>query len=316
MFDVHTTTGLYTGLAVGTSTLLLAIPGLIAPRLLTAHLSRTLLAVAALLALVGAAAALLALPPYVWLTATVLAVQLLGLIFLRTAALGWLLNRLARLLSLPRVQSLILLVGGLGLLGWQVVAINRTLQHELNDTDRHMEALLGMPNLAQDREHVLLTDAGTELPLWNATDISNEESDAELAMEYLRYRQFEARVIQTGKADSSYNCHGWVFTGGRAWVKGNSVDRILQDNGYREVSQPAPGDIAVYRSEHRDVMHTSLVRGVSEDGTLLLESKWGKLGRYVHTADCHAYSMFNCTFYTCERPNHQMRLRDTELSAE
>ena len=43
-------------------------------------------------------------------------------------------------------------------------------------------------------------------------------------------------VTRVAPVDPACNCHGWVFTGGRFWVSGEDVPRILEDNGYRRVS--------------------------------------------------------------------------------
>src|SRR5205807_1160464 len=79
--------------------------------------------------------------------------------------------------------------------------------------------------------------------------------------------------------DATSNCHGWVFTGGRYWVKGGAVEDILRDNGYRTVEDPRPGDLVVYRDDQGAVSHTGVVSSVGADGLVLVESKWSWLGR-------------------------------------
>ena len=122
-----------------------------------------------------------------------------------------------------------------------------------------------------------------------------------------RKQRLEVKLIQTDGPDVSYNCHGWVFTGGKGWVRGSNVARIIRDNGYQEVTSPAPGDIAVYRDHAGEVTHTAVVRGQMQDGTLLLESKWGKLGRYIHTEKGQPYAVHACTFYSTERGGHVLQ---------
>src|SRR5258708_6863274 len=54
-------------------------------------------------------------------------------------------------------------------------------------------------------------------------------------------------VIRRGPADERTNCFGFVFVHGRYWVPDTAIDPILTDNGYHPVSDPHPGDVAVYR---------------------------------------------------------------------
>ena len=51
-------------------------------------------------------------------------------------------------------------------------------------------------------------------------------------MGYLTRRRLETALIRTDEADVRYNCHGFVFTGGRYWIRGGYVEHILKDNGY------------------------------------------------------------------------------------
>src|SRR5207245_249118 len=95
------------------------------------------------------------------------------------------------------------------------------------------------------------------------------------------------------------NCHGWVFTGGRFIVPGSQVDLVLKENGYQEVHEPHPGDVAVYR-QGSAVLHTALVRYVTEGQPVLVEGKWGSLGVFLHPADKSPYGP-DYTFYRSAR---------------
>lgn len=210
--------------------------------------------------------------------------------------------RLLAGLMRPAFQGGLLLMASGGLLCWQVVQCDRDQERELRQTDAMLAAFADPVDLVPIGGLLARTDGGTQVPLFSAEPTSvcpDEEQE-------LRSIGMTARVIRTGKADLGYNCHGWVFTGGRSWVRGREVDQILKENRYEEVSSPQPGMLAVFRGQS-GVLHTALVHAVTDDGRVLLESKWGRLGRYIHTASEHAYCHGSCTYYTSDRPGHLLR---------
>jgi hypothetical protein len=113
-------------------------------------------------------------------------------------------------------------------------------------------------------------------------------------------------LLNTGPADPSCNCHGWVFTGGRYSIDGHEAQHILEANHYREVREPQVDDLAIYRDERGQILHTALVRTVTSDGLILLESKWGQMGRYIHRpSDLRFGRPF--TYYRSSRRGHLLR---------
>ena len=68
-----------------------------------------------------------------------------------------------------------------------------------------------------------LTDGGIVVPLGWPQDQTAERGIP---------TGFEGQLIVAGRGDALSNCHGWVFTGGRYWIPIESVDTILNDNGY------------------------------------------------------------------------------------
>jgi hypothetical protein len=201
-----------------------------------------------------------------------------------------------------RFQAALLLVGGSALLGGQLYQVepgdNDDLTRKMSDA---------APVALTERATPARTDAGRPISLCVAHKefgrVPDESSDATLIEE----RQLGRRVIQTAPASLDCNCHGWVFAGGRHWVRGAQVERILEDNGYEAVSRPQPGDVAIWRSHRGDLLHSGLVRSASEDGLVLIESKWGQAGRFIHTPEHHAYLGSNCTFYHSPRGSHLLR---------
>jgi len=114
---------------------------------------------------------------------------------------------------------------------------------------------------------------------------------------------YDRAVIRCAPATDFTNCHGWVFTGGQYWVGGESVQQILDDNGYKPTTTPKAGDIVVYRN-HVGVSHTGLVRYTGGDGTPpMVESKWAWMSAFLHPVDKSVYGT-DYTFYRSPRNGH------------
>jgi hypothetical protein len=97
-----------------------------------------------------------------------------------------------------------------------------------------------------------------------------------------KHKWFPFGVIQTGPPDESYVCHDWALGQGAAeHVEGN-IDDVLRKRGYRRVPRPWLGDVIIYRGPNGSIMHSGLVKAVGKNGFVLVESKWGALGRYLH----------------------------------
>jgi hypothetical protein len=96
--------------------------------------------------------------------------------------------------------------------------------------------------------------------------------------------------IEQAPEDLQSNCHGWVFAGGRYLLTGDGVEMILADNNYRTVAAPQPGDVVIYRDRSKQIVHTGLVRLVLDNGTVIVESKWGIGGRYLHKPEDQFYT--------------------------
>jgi hypothetical protein len=123
----------------------------------------------------------------------------------------------------------------------------------------------------------------------------------------LRRPDLFAKVIALDVASADCNCHGWVFTGGSYWLIAEAAEAILADNGYRPVPAPRVGDLAVYRDEKGTITHTGVVRATVPDGLVLLESKWGDLGAFLHPVDVHPYEGSAPTYHRSPRDGHRLR---------
>jgi hypothetical protein len=86
------------------------------------------------------------------------------------------------------------------------------------------------------------------------------------------------------------------------------LGQLLEHNAYSIVTLPRVGDVVVYRDPTNDqVVHTGLVRVAGADGLVLVESKWGWMGRYLHAPLDQPYGG-EYVFYRSSRPGgHQLR---------
>jgi hypothetical protein len=93
-----------------------------------------------------------------------------------------------------------------------------------------------------------------------------------------------------------------VYTGGRYWLNPPEVELVLRDNGYDAVDEPREGDVIAYRNDEGVLTHSGLVR-VAQEGVVLIESKWGPLGRYLHRPEQQAYGQ-RFTYHRSDRAGH------------
>lgn len=107
--------------------------------------------------------------------------------------------------------------------------------------------------------------------------------------------------------DASLNCHGWTFAGQHI-IRSEDVCQILDENGYKRVQSPLPGDLVVYWNAERQIVHTAIVCTVTAS-RVLVESKWGGLGRYQHEPSRQPYSA-DFDYYRSPRQGHRLQLAD------
>jgi hypothetical protein len=135
------------------------------------------------------------------------------------------------------------------------------------------------------------TDRGRRVPAYQPAPgqlTPAELPDLEALL--LRRGEMQTNLVRLAGPDLSSNCHGWTFTGGRCWIRTEEAEGILRDNGYQAVSAPRSGDLVAYRQENGTLAHSGVVTAVLNDGTVLVESKWGWAGRYVHPVAAQQYA--------------------------
>jgi hypothetical protein len=203
----------------------------------------------------------------------------------------------------PAVRAAALLVLG------AAVAIGAAVQVEsqdeaLADQDTAwMMTIEAPPPLRPVAGNYAITDCGWTVALGEPEAPRPAEGRLQNDRRLLADLGFAERVIRVGPPADDSNCHGWVFTGGKHWVSEDEVENILSDNGYQPISLPAAGDLAVYRTPAGVVSHTAVVRAAGDGKPVLVESKWGSIGVFLHPIDTSPYGK-NVTYYRTPRGSH------------
>jgi hypothetical protein len=154
--------------------------------------------------------------------------------------------------------------------------------------------LLALP----DRSIVIQTRRGREIP-----NLQRDEAPAHiLAAAEAQAREATgigfSQCTRRREPTTAYNCHGFTFGLRRtAIVDERAIALVLDDDGFTEVTQAdaRPGDVALYYDESGMVSHTGVVVQVERLGRhrhIMVLSKWGNAGEYIHEAA-------TCPYATC-----------------
>jgi hypothetical protein len=194
-----------------------------------------------------------------------------------------------------------LLMLGVGLTGWLTWRLTDVSPSTLNNA----EDPAGMTRVGESaRPLQAFTDAGRPIRIFAYT---GEARPPQVTVTPRKIgspldRPVPPRMIQVGRPDLHYNCHGWTFTGGQYLLDSRSVEQLLQDNGYQKVAKPEVGDLIIYRDEET-ITHSGVVKALGNDGFVLIESKWGLQSRYLHEPDVSNYGSAY-EYYRSPRPGH------------
>jgi hypothetical protein len=226
---------------------------------------------------------------------------------LAVTALGseWCGRRLTSLLTAfrkPAVRWGVVTIGGLGVVVASGFAFDRADDAEMTQEMQSLESALSKtPSQPTDRAHAT-TDRGNRIVLKEATEPRETGVLHGTEEKTLRDGRFHDQVIRRSGPTDHSNCHGWVFTGGKFLLSPDDVEQILKENGYQEIQEPRAGDLVVYRRASA-VMHTAIVRYVTEGQPVLVEGKWGAMGVFLHPADKSFYGT-EFTFHRSARNGH------------
>jgi hypothetical protein len=153
-----------------------------------------------------------------------------------------------------------------------------------------------------------VTDLGREVELFH---FGGEHALDAMENALIELERYTLEVIRIQEPNPASNCHGWVFTGGAFCVAGEQADVILADNGYQPVEQAKGGDLIVYRDSSGLPSHIGVVCFVDADGMVLVESKWGPLGVFLHTPEMQPYGR-HFGFWRSPRLGHRLRGLDAD----
>ncbi|HVX10706.1 MAG TPA: hypothetical protein VHC22_05960 [Pirellulales bacterium] len=207
--------------------------------------------------------------------------------------------------------TLFLIVEGTWLLTMSSAHIDRGTHVTEFDEARVSAGDIKDGDLVEIGDAHLVTDTGRAVPVYRVSHSWMERAKAAGANPE-QSTCFSHSVICQAPGDAQSNCHGWVFAGGRYIVRETAVEQILSDNGYLRVDRPQANDVIVYRSEvDGKVMHTGVVKFVDQD-QVLIESKWGLWGRYLHAPQHQPYSKRFAYFHSPRTGNRLTESRPAQ----
>jgi hypothetical protein len=209
---------------------------------------------------------------------------------------------IGRGLRRPAVPSAVLAVGSAVLMIAALGRFEAVFEDELDSDMAYMHEVTWKPRLHELPEIYAATDAGRPVTVWEPAEPRPQSEVATAERRVLTGMGFDERLIRVGPPAEGCNCHGWPFTGGRYWVGPDDVEHILEDNHYVAVSQPQVGDLAIYR-DHIRITHTAVVKTAAAGGPILVESKWGWMGAFLHSPEGSCYGR-GYTFYHAPREGH------------
>jgi hypothetical protein len=182
--------------------------------------------------------------------------------------------------------------------------------HLVSNDEVHPATVVGSKDMPVNDVYAM-TDAGRVITLFRY-EMTAPAIETEACI--LAEKRFQNEVIRLADPSPECNCHGWVFTGGKYGVRHFDIPLILTDNGYTQVQEPQPGDVAIYVSGTQ-ATHSGIVRYVNDDGRILIESKWGPFGVFLHPIERQPFSGA-CRFYRSERIGHAASLHPPQAPSK
>ncbi|XZE21202.1 hypothetical protein SH449x_001099 [Pirellulaceae bacterium SH449] len=202
---------------------------------------------------------------------------------------------------------------------WGVVVVSAALSFVCSNRMQTLKAidvsLLTSPELRGEvkpiESHYAVSDQGRRITL-HCFELKGPLPSTDFA-NHVANNTYPGALIHRKNIDVNTNCHGWVFANGEFLVDSRGVSIILEDNGYTRVDAPVEGDVVIYRNTRGDAIHTAIVCARLQDGTILVESKWGVHQRFVHLPEVQPYSTL-IEYHRSTRPGHMIEIRNADGS--
>ena len=199
-----------------------------------------------------------------------------------------------------QLSGWLLLCSSVILCGWSY----HRFHVRLSPASKKLELLLSTPGKKKIvHEFVAITDRNRPIRVFRMAEDGTEPIDENEAF----LVDITESTIQRGPASAQANCHGWVFLDSQFLIPGEAVQQILDDNLYELTVDPIAGDVIVYRDGNRNIVHSGLVRGVLNDGTIIIESKWGIEGIFLHDPEGTPYSN-QFEYYHSPRADNRVKI--------
>jgi hypothetical protein len=192
-----------------------------------------------------------------------------------------------------------------------MVAARYLAAHVLHSFDREAAPQVVDLEDVPVRRAEAVTDKGRPLGLFHFK-VHSTAAEVERFMQSAEKDHLQ--MIRLTEPNPASNCHGWVFTSGRYGIRDADIASVLVDNGYVAIEEPREGDLAIY-TDGSKITHSGLVRIANRNAPILIESKWGPFGVYLHAVDKQPFPGA-CKFYRSPRGSHLVVVRDMPDAAQ
>ncbi len=257
----------------------------------------------AAIAVVGLSTAILSASVFIPGYAAPLAGVGAGILTLSSLARTSAVRRIVAQLRQPRLAWSAVAVGGVAWMAAEFLRFD-ALENSLADAQiAQLHAIAEVNPYVADESRLAKTDRGSSIHMMTVAEEKSVEQLAAIESQTMQSALYQDYIIRRGPPDDSSNCHGWVFTGGKYAILGHEVDTIVAENDYSPMTAPHPGDLCLYRSDAGAVAHSAIVRSVLDDGTVLVEGKWGRFGVFLHPVAKSCYGE-NFSYYHSPRSTH------------
>lgn len=209
-------------------------------------------------------------------------------------------TKLAHLVFRRRLSGWLVILTSIGLSGWSY----HRFHERLEPAPQKPLMVVKTPGPKKlIHEFVAVTDRNRPISVYRLSEADPDASDTGDSV----IVDIAESTIQRGPPSLDANCHGWVFLDSQFMINGDAVQQILDDNAYELVEEPKPGDVIIYRDDNRRIVHSGLVRGILNDNTVIIESKWGTEGVFLHDPDGTPYTV-DYEYYRSPRTDHRVKL--------